>query len=224
MYNEIRGKKMIKTLIVSGGNIDIDFLKEIINDNKYNYIIASDKGLEALDSLNIKPRYLIGDFDSLNKKILNKYINNSEIEIIELNPIKDYTDTHMALKKAIEIKSTDITVIGAIGTRFDHTIANINVLKEALNKNIKCKILDKHNEISLINKSIKLKKDKNYPFISLIPLTTKVEGITLKGFKYNLSNATMSIGKSLGVSNEQMKSIASIEIKKGIVILIKSKD
>lgn len=215
---------MTKTLIVSGGSIDLEFLKNILINNEFNNIIASDKGLEALDKIQIKPNYIIGDFDSLNNEILDKYLKNNEAEITRLNPIKDYTDTHMAIKKAIEIKSTDITIIGAIGTRQDHTIANINILKEALDKKISCKIIDRNNEISLINENISLKKDVSYPFISLIPLTTKVEGITLKGFKYNLSNAIINIGESIGVSNEQIENIATIEIKKGILVLIKSKD
>ena len=66
---------MIKTLIVSGGNVEKDFFYEIYLNNKFDYIIASDRGLEILDKFNIKPNYIIGDFDSIDKKILNKYIN-----------------------------------------------------------------------------------------------------------------------------------------------------
>ena len=120
---------MIKTLIVSGGNVQKDFFNEIYLNNKFDYIIASDRGLEILDKFDIKPNYIIGDFDSIDKKILNKYIN-TDIEIKELNPEKDYTDTHMAIKLAIELKSKQITIVGAIGTRIDHTIANIHVIKE----------------------------------------------------------------------------------------------
>ena len=130
-YNQKKkGKsKMINTLIVSGGNVEKDFFYEIYLNNKFDYIIASDKGLEVLDNCNIKPNYIIGDFDSLNEEILQKYVNDDKVKIIKLNPEKDYTDTHMALKLAIELKSTNITIIGAIGTRLDHTLANIHILK-----------------------------------------------------------------------------------------------
>ena len=215
---------MIKILIVSGGNINNDFFKNQILKDKFDLIIASDKGLETLDRFSIKPNYIIGDFDSINLKILEKYINDKSVKLIKLNPIKDYTDTHMALKLAIKCRSDDIIIIGATGTRIDHTMANINILKEALNKNVECKILDENNSIRLINKNTKIYKDNNYPYISLIPLTTTVKGITLKGFKYSLNNATMKIGKSIGVSNEQTKKIATIEIKQGVLIVIKSKD
>ena len=215
---------MIRTLIVSGGNIGLSFFKELISNNEYNNIIASDKGLEILDKCKITPNYIIGDFDSIDQNILNKYTNNSDIKIIKLNPIKDYTDTHMALKLAIDIKSLDITIIGAIGTRVDHLLGNIHVLKEALDKKISCKILNENNKIYLLNRETILKKEIEYPYISLIPLTTTVEGITLNGFKYNLNNEKMYIGQSLGVSNEQIEENAIIKIEKGILIIIKSKD
>ena len=214
---------MIKTLIVSGGNVQKDFFDEIYLKNKFDYIIASDRGLEILDKFDIKPNYIIGDFDSIDRKILNKYIN-TEVEIKELNPEKDYTDTHMAIKLAKELNSKQITIVGGIGTRIDHTIANIHVIKETLNSNAECKIIDQRNEIQLINKKTILEKDKKYKYVSLIPLTTKVEGVTLKGFKYELFNQTLEIGCSIGVSNEQVEEYAQIDLKKGILILIKSID
>lgn len=214
----------MKTLIVSGGNVEDKLLNEICSNHKFDNIIASDKGLEMIDKRGMTPNYIIGDFDSIDKKILNKYINNKDIEIKKLNPEKDYTDTHMALKLALEIKSREIIILGGIGTRIDHTIANIHILKEALEKGIECRIIDSRNEIQLINKRTILKIDKNYKYISLIPLTTKVEGVTLKGFKYPLSNAILEIGHSIGVSNEQFEDNAIIDLKAGILILIKSKD
>ena len=215
---------MIKTLIVSGGSINEVFFKELILKNKYDNIIASDKGLETLDEFNIKPNYIIGDFDSINLEVLNKYLDDDTINITRLNPIKDFTDTHMALKLGINIKSSDITIVGAIGTRIDHTIANISVLKEALEKNISCKIENENNSIMLINKNTIIEKDDNYKYISLIPLTSTVSGITLKGFKYSLNNSKIKIGQSIGVSNEQIEQKGKIEIKKGILIVLRTKD
>ncbi|MDO5556034.1 MAG: thiamine diphosphokinase [Clostridia bacterium] len=215
---------MIKTIIVSGGNIDIEFLNNILLSNKFNNIIASDKGLEGLDKCNIKPNYIIGDFDSVQKNVLGKYINDKKIEIIKLSPEKDYTDTHMALKLAIQLKSNEITIVGAIGSRIDHTLSNIHILKEALDNNIKCEILNKSNKITLINKKTLLDLDNTYKYISLIPLTTTVTGITLKEFKYSLTNKILKIGQSIGISNEQIKNKATINISNGILILIQSND
>ena len=213
----------MRTLIVTGGDIDKNFLKEHLKMNKYDIIIAVDKGLESIEYCSLQPNYIVGDFDSVKNEILEKY-KQSKSKIIQLNPEKDLTDTHTAINLATELKSDNITLIGAIGSRIDHTLANIHILKIAIENEIKIRIINQNNEITLIDKNIKIKKDEHYKYISLIPLTTKVEGVTLKGFKYLLNDDTLYIGDSLGVSNEQINEIAEIQIKKGILILIKSKD
>lgn len=213
----------MNTLIISGGDLDRDFLKDFILNNQIDIIITADRGLEPLDSINIMPNYILGDFDSIKKEILENYTDKN-INVIRLNPIKDYTDTHEAIKLAIEKGSTDIYILGALGKRYDHAIANIHVLKEALEKNIECKIIDENNEIKLIATGTTTIKKTKYKYISLIPLTTEVNGITLKGFKYPLENAKLEIGHSLGVSNELIEEIGTINIKTGILIMIQSKD
>lgn len=221
--NKCSKEKELNTLIVTGGKINKNFLKNHLKTNKYDIIITADKGTEELAHLEIEPQYIVGDFDSVDKNILAKY-EKSNTKIKRLVPEKDFTDTQSALELAIDLKSTDITIVGATGTRMDHVIANIHILKEALDKGIQAKIIDENNEISLINKSIKIQKDEKYKYISLIPLTTEVMGVTIKGMKYPLNSYTMTIGNSLGVSNEQIEQIAEISIQKGILIVIKSKD
>lgn len=211
----------ITTLIISSGELTLKFLKSFMQDRKVNYIIAVDKGLESLDKINILPNFIVGDFDSVSEQTLQKYKN---IKILKLNPEKDYTDTHMALKLALELKSDEIYILGALGKRIDHAIANIHILKEALDNNIKCKIIDENNEIELINAGTTIVQKSQYKYISLIPLTTKATGITLTGFKYPLKDATLNIGYSIGVSNEIINGSAKIIIKDGILIMIKSSD
>ena len=213
----------MSTLIVTGGNVNTEFLKKILEKNKLETIIAADKGLEALNKINVMPNYIIGDFDSVNKTTLNQY-ENKNIEITYLKPEKDFTDTHMAIKLAIEKRAKHITIIGATGTRMDHTLANIHALNETLQNNVPTEIINENNIIMLINKKAKLIKNTNYKYVSIIPLTTKITGVTLKGFKYNIENATINLGESIGVSNEQIEQEALIEIKEGIAILIYSKD
>lgn len=213
----------MKTLIITGGNSNIVFTKEYFLKYSFDLIIAVDKGLEVLDKLNINPDYIVGDFDSIDKSVFKKY-ENGKFEIIKLNPIKDLTDTNEGINLAIEKGSDEVYVLGGIGSRIDHTIGNIHVLKEALDKDVICRIIDENNEIELINKRTILDMDNNFKYISLIPLTTKVTGVTLKGFKYEIENQDLEIGKSLGISNEQIEEKASIDLKEGILILIKSRD
>lgn len=215
----------MNTLIVSGGEINLEFLYKYYNDNKNSTIIAVDKGLNALHELNIIPHHIVGDFDSINKDILSLYSNNPNITIHKYNPEKDYTDTDIAIKLAIDLNSSCINIIGSFGNRIDHLLANIHILMHSLNANIPCYLLDECNKLYLINTTTEIHKNKAYgKYISLIPLTSSVTGLTLTGFKYPLKNYTLPVGVSLGISNEIVDDIATISLSNGILIVIESRD
>lgn len=215
----------MNTLIISGGEINLDFLYKYYNDNKNSTIIAVDKGLNALHELNILPNHIVGDFDSINKETLSLYSNNPNIVIHKYNPEKDYTDTDIAIKLAIDLNSSCINIIGGFGNRIDHLLANIHILMHGLNANIPCYLLDECNKVYLINSTTEIHKSKAYgKYISLIPLTNSVDGLTLTGFKYPLNDYTLPIGVSLGISNEIIDDIATISFKEGILIIIESRD
>ena len=188
-------------------------------------IIAGDRGLEALYQLKIIPNHVVGDFDSVSPEILEFYKKQSQIIFHTFHAEKDNTDTDIALQLAIRLKSSKITIMGALGKRMDHAIANIHILKDALEANIPCQMIDEHNRIYLINKEMTLEKEKVYgKYVSLIPLTSIVEGLSLTGFKYPLKDYTLPIGTSLGISNEIIGDTAHIQMKNGILIVIESRD
>lgn len=215
----------MKTLIITGGNIEKEFLVKTIKEREFETIIAVDNGLKILNEVNIKPNHIVGDFDTVKSEILDLYKADTSIKIHRFNPIKDNTDTDIAIRLAVELKSDEIIILGAIGTRIDHLLGNIHVLKYALDSNMECKIIDENNEIQLINKTTIIKKKEiTKKYISLIPLTEKVENINLKGFKYELENGTLTMGSSLGISNEVIAEEAIIEFNNGILIMINSKD
>ena len=208
-------------LIITGGNIDLDLLNNYYNINKQSLIIAVDKGLEALYKLNIIPHHIVGDLDSVNQEILKSYENISHIEIHKYIPEKDYTDTDIALKLAISLNVSNITILGATGTRIDHLLANIHILTYALEAKTPCYIVDTNNKIYLISDSISLRRIDVYgKYVSLIPFTSSVQGLTLRGFKYPLDNYCLTIGKSLGI----VEDIATIDLKLGTLIVIENKD
>ncbi len=215
----------METLIVAGGEIDKNDLRKYRREHEGYNIIAVDKGLEELERENIIPNHVVGDFDSISKKILKHYQSNSQIIFHKYNPEKDNTDTDIAIQLAIQLQSSSIIIIGALGKRMDHAIANIHILKKALDAKIPCQIVDAYNKIYLIKEKYTLYKDAIHgKYISLIPLTTEVKGITLKGFKYPLEKYSLPIGVSLGISNEIVEEEATIELEEGILIVIESRD
>jgi thiamine pyrophosphokinase len=220
----------MKTLIITGGFIEIDFAKSYLARECFNMVIAADKGVETARLLNIPVNYILGDFDSLNPSILQEVKSqlssgNSSLVLKEFPPEKDYTDTHLAIVTAIEAGSTSVTILGATGTRLDHVVTNMNLLSIFLNHHIEAKIVDSHNQIYVIDKDTHLYREKVHgKYVSLIPYTDLVTGVTLVGFKYPLYNATMTKGNSLGISNELLEEEGMIKMDQGILIVIESRD
>ena len=223
--------KKKKVLILTGGTIEPDFAREYLDKTRFDMIIGVDSGLNIVDMLNLFPDYIVGDFDSVSKDVLNKYLGNDVMEngrkpVVKQYPShKDYTDTQLAIELAISIGAADITILGATGTRMDHFIGNVGLLLMPLRHNIKASIVDSNNKIYLINSDTSIKKEQLFgSYYSLLPLTWKVSGVTLKGFKYPLYEKDIMLGDSLGISNEVCDESAFIKIKEGILIAIESRD
>ncbi|MCI8584319.1 MAG: thiamine diphosphokinase [Lachnospiraceae bacterium] len=217
---------IVHTLIISGGSIEVDLALLLLEKN-YDHIIAVDGGLGFCMEQKIRPTRIVGDFDTLPPKILKWYREHTKIEIRKYNPVKDATDTQIAVELALELGSQEITILGGTGTRLDHVLGNIQTLYMALEKGVDCRILDGHNRIRLIRERWVIKRAEQYgTYFSLIPYTEEVYGVTLKGAKYPLRDYHFTIfgTGSLGVSNEIMEEQVEISIKKGILILIESKD
>lgn len=218
-----------KVLIMTGGTISQDFASDYLKNQNFDVVIAVDSGLAFCDKINLSVQYIVGDFDSVPEGLLEKYQSlyngNGSIEIKRYNPMKDETDTQIAVELAMDLNAEEIIIMGATGTRIDHLLANIHLLRIPMEKIIPAYIVDEHNKIYLINRNTTLRKDKLYgPYLSLLPLTEHVVGVTLQGFLYPLMKRTLTIGESIGISNEVMEDQAEIIFQEGILIAIESKD
>ena len=202
---------MKKALIVAAGTVE-----GTKPSGKYDFIIAADGGYDKAIALNLKPDVFIGDMDSVSADV-------SEIEKIKLDVEKDFTDTEAAIEKAIELGYNNIDIIGATGTRFDHSMANACLLKKYIDTGKSIKIIDLHNEIFAINRTYIIKGRKGET-VSFLPLDSRVSGLTLNGFYYPLCNANIEIGTTLTVSNVITDDIAKIEIKEGALLVIIARD
>ena len=71
---------MSKTVIISGGTIDEGFVEKVLAENPEAYIIGVDKGLEYLYNHQIEPQYIVGDFDSIDSKVIDYYRSRKRTE------------------------------------------------------------------------------------------------------------------------------------------------
>lgn len=216
----------MKTLIITGGNIEKDFALSFIKKTEPDYILGVDRGLEFCYQNRICPDYIVGDFDSLPHFILEWYKENESVPIREYNPVKDATDTMIALEKALEEGSSEIWILGGTGTRIDHVLCNIHILKNAWLAGVPAYLVDSRNQISLpVQRHFTIRKEEQFgEYVSFFPLGEEVEGLTLRGFKYPLDRYHLRNLEGLGVSNEIADEVGEVSWETGILVMIQSKD
>lgn len=240
----------MRALILSGGKFHKEFCKRFIKNlgaYYFDLILCADKGLKYALELGLKIDYAIGDFDSFpiwkdpdlyeisdpSQHAQNDQISRGfktqeglkKINFIRLNAEKDTTDTHEAIALAVSKGADEIHLLAATGDRFDHSLANILLLKYF--QELTLFLVDQKNKIRLLSPRTLCrisKKEQYADYISLIPISPRIEGVEITGCKYNIRNRTILLGDSIGISNEIIEDTACFSLKEGYALLIESRD
>jgi thiamine pyrophosphokinase len=213
---------MICVVFSGGAYRNPEFYRDFAKDA--DLIIAADSGGDLLLSLDIVPHVLIGDMDSIGRAALRAF-KGKGAEIVELPPEKDFTDTEMAVRLAVERGAREIILLGAIGSRIDHTLANVSLLIFASERGASARIVNEDQEAYL------LAADVVNPIagevgdtVSLIALSDPVTGVTTHDLKYPLKEANLKLLSPLGVSNEVSGQNPWVEFWEGRLLLIRVKN
>jgi len=214
-----------KIVIVSGGELNEQLALSYLDDESGSYVIGVDKGMEFLYSHQIAPDYIVGDFDSVNPEIAEYYRTQTNVPVREFNPVKDASDTEIAVRLAMTLGGKELIILGATGGRIDHLWANVQTLTVPFKAGVKAYIIDTQNRISLIGGETRLKKEDAYgPYFSVFPLGETVYGFNITGAKYPLKDHTLTPYDSLCVSNQIDAEEVLIEFGGGTVILMETRD
>lgn len=213
---------MKRAVIVSNGDIgNENFIKSLVKDD--DFVICADGAANYLCSMGIYPNVWIGDYDSctLSKEQFEQFSRKSEI--IRLNSIKDATDTEEACDYAISHGFDFVLMLGSIGSRVDHSLANIHLLKKLAAADVDAQIVNENN-IIFIAKRENIINQGDFSYVSVIPLSDKLDGVCIDGMKYPLTHAEIDKYSSIGVSNELVEKTGRISIGSGDALIILSKD
>ena len=189
--------------------------------------IAADGGFSAMQKMGIKPDILIGDFDSMENGVPSK-ADLSGIEVIRHPVEKDDTDTLLAIKLGFDRGYNAFTLYGCLGgERFDHSIATCQSLAYVIERggtaiaygepleNGKALIVT-----MLKNGSLSFPKGSEGHF-SVFAYGGECHGVTLKNFKYEANDVTLTPAFPLGVSNSFLpNSEGYVEVKSGCLMII----
>ena len=212
---------MKKAVIFSGAKItDYEFVKNSLKDNPF--VACADSGVLHCINLGINVDLWVGDFDSASfeEYAQNQYLQNAEI--VRLNPMKDDTDTEHTLDLVIDKGFDEIVLFGAIGNRFDHSLANIFLMEKAHFRGAKLTIINENNCIHYVNNSKIALDGKFYKYVSVIPLDSVCVSNT--SMLYSLNNEVLDRASSRGISNEVINNGAEIIVKDGSALVIEAID
>jgi thiamine pyrophosphokinase len=179
-------------------------------------LIAADGGTRHCLELGLRPAVIIGDLDSLDEATLAQ-LKASGTQIISYPSRKDFTDLELALQYAIEQGTSEILVLGALGERWDQTIANL--LLPTLYDSSHIRLVDGNQEITFLrgNGQVEI---KGHPgdTVSLIPLSGDARGVRTQGLEYPLESDTLFFGSTRGVSNVLLRPCATVSLEEGLLL------
>ncbi|OFV70705.1 MULTISPECIES: thiamine diphosphokinase [Acetobacterium] len=211
----------MKVIIFTNGEYKSkDFYETYINKVKADYLICADGGANFARELKLKPNIIIGDMDSITAET-SEYYKAVQLEMYPQK--KDETDTELAIMHAIKRGADKVIVLGGLGSRMDHSIANIYLLKRFTDVNIEAEIVNENNQIRLLGKTTEL----SFPIgtiVSILPIGENVTGLTITGFEYPISAGEMSVDKPYGISNVVNKKTQRISFEKGLLMVIVAAD
>ena len=204
----------MRAVIICGGAIsDYGYIKSLIGRD--DLIICADSGYDHALKMSLAVDLVVGDFDSITHL-------PQDVACVRYPAKKDQTDTEIAIEQARQRGRDDFLLLAATGTRLDHTLANILLLKDFLMRKERAAIIDEHNKIMITDSVLSLREPKG-SIVSLIPLT-ECFGVTSEGLEYPLNETSLVVGRSLGVSNIMGADCARISIRGGTLLVIVARD
>jgi thiamine pyrophosphokinase len=218
---EVKYLHLKRIVIIANGDLENPaFYRELLRED--DYIICADGGSRHARTLGLIPDLIIGDLDSVDPLALPK-TGALKPEVISYPPTKDHSDLELAVEHAVKLKPDEILMIGVLGgSRVDHSLFNLMLLKRPLAAGIPARIVDQHQELLMIMDRLEI-EGQSGDYLSLFPLAADVEGVTTIGLKYPLANETLQFASSRGLSNELLGARASVSISRGILLVIKTR-
>lgn len=209
-----------RIVIVCNGELYPGIIQEI---QQTDLVIGVDHAAYWLIEQGIVPVVAIGDFDSTSRGEFEK-LKKIIPTVKKYSPEKDFTDTELAVKYAIKQKPSSIILYGGSGTRLDHTMGTINLLKRCQKLGIPAAFRDMTNEVVVVGRGRTiLKRREGCRYVSVLPITSSIQ-ITLSNFKYEITKKTIFRGQTIGISNEFTGRQATITIRRGLAFVIQSRD
>ncbi len=209
----------MRAVIIASGSLthpDLDRAQLRPDD----WLIAADGGARHCRALGVSPCTLIGDFDSLSQSELERYRRDGA-ELLRHPARKDATDLELALRLAADRGAQEVLVLGALGQRWDQTLANLLLTAAPGLGHLSIRLVDGPQEILPLRAGDSLEIwGRPGDTVSLIPIGGDARGVTSEGLEYPLAGGTLPFGSTLGVSNAFLASRARVTLEQGLLLCL----
>jgi len=181
-------------------------------------VISADGGVRAARRLGFPPHIVVGDLDSAPPALV-RWATSRGAKLLRHPVHKDKIDTELALDTALDAGVTDVEFVGVLGGRLDQTLASVTLLIKAESAGVRATIIGDKQEAFLARKITEI-SGRRGDIVSLIPLTARVTGVTLKHFRYSMKDATIRQGTTLTISNVIEATPATVRIGRGRLLIV----
>jgi thiamine pyrophosphokinase len=185
-------------------------------------IVGADGGAGQALAWGLLPDLVIGDMDSLSDQD-QAALAARGCRFVVHPRAKDETDLELALTCAVQQGAQEILVLGALGGRLDHTLANVFLLALPVLGGISVRIVQGRSETFLV-RSGEVATIEGQPgdLVSLLPLGGDACGVRTTGLAWALHGDDLCFGFTRGVSNEMKEPMAQIGLDRGNLLVVHS--
>ncbi len=183
-------------------------------------LIAADGGAEHCLALGWTPDILVGDFDSLPATTVDRLAADG-VDVIRYPVEKDATDLELAIQLAISRGIGDLIILGAVGDRWDQSLASFLLLERYAPTTGSIRLIDGPQEAFLLKPGqAQVIQGQPGDVVSLIPLVGDAAGITTHNLGYALRDERLLFGSTRGVSNVLLSAAATVELQTGVMVCV----
>jgi thiamine pyrophosphokinase len=147
-------------------------------------VICCDGAADSLIDFGLEPFAIVGDCDSVNKKIADKFKDRLFIDIDQ-----ETNDLTKSARWCFERGYKSVVILGATGKREDHSIGNISLLAEYTHF-IRVKMVTDAGIFLPVLESCRIESEKGQQ-VSIFSIDPSTE-ITSSGLKYKLDNKKLT--------------------------------
>ena len=178
-----------------------------------DFVLACDKGYGYCCREGIVPDLVLGDFDSYDGML------PEGMPVLRYPVEKDDTDTMLAVRWASEQGFTAVRLCCCFGGRLDHMLSNVETLHYAVTLGMEAEASDENTYLRVLRPGAYTLPYRAGRSLSLIALTEKVTGLTIRGAKYEVENVVLRKPTTLGQSNAFVSDV-SLSFESGVLALV----